>query len=530
MRCVNCEFRISRLQRHRLSDQSEQILERVRGWVYPRAITEENYLCNSCWVLINQNHNEKPGNLTQQQLGHRNVCTGCGKSILRKRSRLIFRQGMSEKDFHTANIITQWIRPRQLTSVDKICIPCYLRAQREIDRNHRNSDLPAPSTGQGENISPIKQELEELVDVTSQGIPSQIQQLEPVKVEEDGPSTAEGPLQDTYSRLIVMPTLRRDAETTNCDITAPSTSQDENISMIKQELEKLVDVTSQGIPSQIQQLEPVKVEEDGPSTAVDPLQDTYSRLIVMPTLRRDAEATNCDVTAPSTSQDENTSMIKQEFEEPVAVTSQDIPSQIQQLEPVENEEDGPSTTADPVQDTSGHIVMPTLRRAAETTSRCLFLKCNNSEKRRIPDSVRKHVIKKYNFYIPKSARICNYHMNTHLYYKLYAAENTIMTFSAAQIEEMVFLLADDTQLDFQNPLNIDDHLFKYWFGRTKEEFKQILIDKPRLQSIKLKSGLAALLCKMRTGDSNERISALFQIPRRTLEGYMKQAREILNQD
>ncbi|KAF9411130.1 hypothetical protein HW555_009992 [Spodoptera exigua] len=97
------------------------------------------------------------------------------------------------------------------------------------------------------------------------------------------------------------------------------------------------------------------------------------------------------------------------------------------------------------------ITLPTLRRAADTARRCMFLESNDSEKRQ------------------------------------------------------------ETQLDFQNPQSIDDHLFKYWFGRTKPEFNEVLVEEPQLNDGKMKNGFSALLCKMRTGGSDERITALFQI-------------------
>ncbi|KAH9635150.1 hypothetical protein HF086_009490 [Spodoptera exigua] len=187
-------------------------------------------------------------------------------------------------------------------------------------------------------------------------------------------------------------------------------------------------------------------------------------------------------------------------------------------------------TSPPLQVTSAEqITLPTLRRAADTARRCLFLECNDSEKRRVPDGLRKQIIKDFNFYIPRNARSCTFHLGANLFHELYAAENALSTFSAAHIEEIVFLLAEETQLDFQNPENIDDHLFKYWFGRTKAEFNEVLVEVPQLNDAKMKNGFSALLCKMRTGDSDERISTLFKIPRRTLEDHMNKARGILCQ-
>ncbi|KAF9820228.1 hypothetical protein SFRURICE_010220, partial [Spodoptera frugiperda] len=74
-----------------------------------------------------------------------------------------------------------------------------------------------------------------------------------------------------------------------------------------------------------------------------------------------------------------------------------------------------------------------------------------------------------------------------------------------------------------------DRLVHHWIGFTKEQYQMILNEVPLLL---LKSsgpiGLTAYLMKLRTGDSNERISALFNIPKRTLDGYVSEARHLMH--
>ncbi|KAH9635189.1 hypothetical protein HF086_009529 [Spodoptera exigua] len=307
MRCVNCQLRIARLRRHRVFDENAQLVEKVRRWVYPR----------------------------------------------------------------------------DLTNNDEICVPCYLRAQRVLGSSQRSSTLVPPSTFRQSDTQPE-------------------QQTEVI------PSTSGNLIDETSAEQILPATFTDD------------TAEDDEVSL--------------------------------------------------------------HITSP-----------------PLQVTSAE------------------------------QITLPTLRRAADTARRCLFLECNDSEKRRVPDGLRKQIIKDFNFYIPRNARSCTFHLGANLFHELYAAENALSTFSAAHIEEIVFLLAEETQLDFQNPENIDDHLFKYWFGRTKAEFNEVLVEVPQLNDAKMKNGFSALLCKMRTGDSDERISTLFKIPRRTLEDHMNKARGILCQ-
>ncbi|KAH9636744.1 hypothetical protein HF086_007642 [Spodoptera exigua] len=71
----------------------------------------------------------------------------------------------------------------------------------------------------------------------------------------------------------------------------------------------------------------------------------------------------------------------------------------------------------------------------------------------------------------------------------------------------------------------------YYLGLTKAQYQRILSEVPRLSNKHRGSfALAAYLMKLRTGDSDERMSALLQVPRSTLERHMNMAREILNQD
>ncbi|CAK1602361.1 unnamed protein product [Parnassius mnemosyne] len=78
---------------------------------------------------------------------------------------------------------------------------------------------------------------------------------------------------------------------------------------------------------------------------------------------------------------------------------------------------------------------------------------------------------------------------------------------------------------------MDDRVFEYWIGLTKEKFNSILEEVPRINETRKGClGLAALLMKMRTGDSDVRIATLVQVPRRTLENSIDKIREILLQD
>ncbi|KAL0820087.1 hypothetical protein ABMA28_006032 [Loxostege sticticalis] len=93
---------------------------------------------------------------------------------------------------------------------------------------------------------------------------------------------------------------------------------------------------------------------------------------------------------------------------------------------------------------------------------------------------------------------------------------------------MLFISMEETDFQFSDIQRLPDHWVHYWIGISKEQHQQILNETPTLRHMRRGSlALTALLCKLRTGDSNDRLSALFQIPRRTFETLMNVARESL---
>lgn len=57
LRCVNCSLRLDRIRRHRLSQESDHILEKVKRWVYPRDVST-SIILTSKGILFNQLDNE----------------------------------------------------------------------------------------------------------------------------------------------------------------------------------------------------------------------------------------------------------------------------------------------------------------------------------------------------------------------------------------------------------------------------------------------------------------------------------------
>ncbi|CAG9790271.1 unnamed protein product [Diatraea saccharalis] len=133
LRCINCDIRVTRIRRHLLSNESEALREVIRLWTYPREITNADYICHACWELANAQTTDNVPN-QDRQVGHQNICVGCGRSILRLSSRIILRENPATEEGPIVDIISQWIHPRQLTAMDQACTACWLRAQRTLRR------------------------------------------------------------------------------------------------------------------------------------------------------------------------------------------------------------------------------------------------------------------------------------------------------------------------------------------------------------------------------------------------------------
>ncbi|CAK1603536.1 unnamed protein product [Parnassius mnemosyne] len=177
------------------------------------------------------------------------------------------------------------------------------------------------------------------------------------------------------------------------------------------------------------------------------------------------------------------------------------------------------------------LTLPDYRRAANNNNRCVFKDCNSTTLHGISDKLRAVVLSNHNYYIPKLARVCSEHLSSNLWETLYYSANSLDTFTADQVQHVFSFIKINTTLDFENIFEMDDRVFEYWIGLTKEKFNSILEEVPRINETRKGClGLAALLMKMRTGDSDERIATLVQVPRRTLENAIDKIREILLQD
>lgn len=181
------------------------------------------------------------------------------------------------------------------------------------------------------------------------------------------------------------------------------------------------------------------------------------------------------------------------------------------------------------------IILPNYKRAPNTASHCVFTGCDNLNLHTLSDSLRSTILSNYKYYIPKLARVCRSHLYGNTWDTLYDSESSLNSFTAEQIEHVFsFANAFKPILDFssiESVQEMDHHLFSYWMGMTKENFLTLLEELPRvMESHRGILGLAAILIKMRTGDSDERLGTILEIPRTTLERLMTTVRVLMLQD
>lgn len=106
---------------------------------------------------------------------------------------------------------------------------------------------------------------------------------------------------------------------------------------------------------------------------------------------------------------------------------------------------------------------------------------------------------------------------------------THSTFSAVHIEDIINIMKSKVNiLNFENVSEMPNHHCHYWTGLTVPQFL-ILYNLLPLNVKQPKRSLAIYLIKLRTGESNRRLSTLFDIPRSTLELIMKKVRLCLNE-
>lgn len=177
------------------------------------------------------------------------------------------------------------------------------------------------------------------------------------------------------------------------------------------------------------------------------------------------------------------------------------------------------------------IMLPNYKRAANTSSHCIFSGCANRSWHLIPSFIKQMLIKELRYYVPACARVCETHLYSNEWHLLPEISNCGNNFTANQIEDCIAIAARDANtFDFENVHEMPNHICHYWTGLRSNEFLSLVNEVPALNSVvSPRTSLAIYLIKLRTGDSNQRLSTLFNMPRSTVELHMKSVRNCLTE-
>ncbi|XP_053610024.1 uncharacterized protein LOC128674998 [Plodia interpunctella] len=164
---------------------------------------------------------------------------------------------------------------------------------------------------------------------------------------------------------------------------------------------------------------------------------------------------------------------------------------------------------------------------------CIASGCNNqNDLHRIPLAFRIDCLYKQNIYISFGNRACSEHLMSTIWNNLEEnSRSTKETFNSRQMSAMLKLLQKkDTQyLNFERLESLDDYVLHFYAGYTKDNFLNILEQTPSITQTfkKPKTALATVLCKLHTGDSNERLSSIFRMTSQQFGTIMKKVRHCL---
>ncbi|CAG4973916.1 unnamed protein product [Colias eurytheme] len=195
LRCVNCNIRIDTLRRHLVFELDTRVVSKICEWSSPIIITEEDYICDACKELAMQCVNSGLANESgaSSSRGHIHVCILCGSSLRNRKHDLIVRENPSQLQQAIHIELENRIAPRQATSTDHVCHPCWLRLKRAATHN-------------------MQQNIEQQVEPEQEPEPEQesepeLQPQEP----ESSPNTDQQA--DEVPELISLPHYRRAANT-----------------------------------------------------------------------------------------------------------------------------------------------------------------------------------------------------------------------------------------------------------------------------------------------------------------------------
>ncbi|XP_045451013.1 uncharacterized protein LOC123659894 [Melitaea cinxia] len=135
--CINCNVCLNTFRRYLVHELNTRVISLLSEWLSPVIITEEDYICEPCKELLMRSINQQLATSCDgaqasgsSQLGRRQVCSLCGRSILKRQSHSIVFDNPSEEQRQINTVIQTRIAPRQISSSDRICHSCWMSCKR----------------------------------------------------------------------------------------------------------------------------------------------------------------------------------------------------------------------------------------------------------------------------------------------------------------------------------------------------------------------------------------------------------------
>lgn len=108
--------------------------------------------------------------------------------------------------------------------------------------------------------------------------------------------------------------------------------------------------------------------------------------------------------------------------------------------------------------------LPNYKRAANTSRHCVFNGCIFEQQLHVvPAFIKKMLIAKHNFNIPRNTRVCETHFNLDVWHLLLQNNNIYSIFTANQIEDIISIAkSDQPTFNFENVAEMQNVICHYW--------------------------------------------------------------------
>ncbi|RVE41952.1 hypothetical protein evm_013392 [Chilo suppressalis] len=122
------------------------------------------------------------------------------------------------------------------------------------------------------------------------------------------------------------------------------------------------------------------------------------------------------------------------------------------------------------------IILPNYKRAANTSTHCVFNGCGFGQHLHvIPLFIKKMLIEKYNLYVARSTRVCETHLSLNIWHVLLENNNVFINFTANQIEDLINIAKSEKPiLNFENVAQMQNVICHYWTGPNHMTHRDIV--------------------------------------------------------